>query len=261
MSGIYDGATGSATLTYNGVPCGARGGPQTSNASSIVPWIATQAGAKADEDMRFAAFDGNDRLSKVLHNKTENIPLSSFGPNDNAYVWKGGVSLSADTTLNSLSIVNDATSKQLGESRTLALTSGGLILGDVSSLAGTLVLGTTSTACVLNKELPIRIYANATLSLPNAESATGNIVKFDGAAGWFGKVEVPAGVNAKCRKAYWRDYPETEEWQSIPRGVYTGDAATALATGATYDPDRFAGSGTVTILKDDTTFPLIIKLR
>lgn len=115
MSGIYDGATGSATLTYNGVPCGARGGPQTSNASSIVPWIATQAGAKADEDMRFAAFDGNDRLSKVLHNKTENIPLSSFGPNDNAYVWKGGVSVSSDTTLNSLSIANDNYAKQLGE--------------------------------------------------------------------------------------------------------------------------------------------------
>ena len=127
--------------------------------------------------------------------------------------------------------------------------------------AGTLALGTASTPCQLAKDLPIRIYANATLSLPNAESATGNIVKFDGAAGWFGKVEVPAGVNAKCRKAYWRDYPETEEWQSLPRGVYTGDAATALATGATYDPDRFAGSGTVTVLKDDTTFPLLIKLR
>ncbi len=32
---------------------------------------------------------------------------------------------------------------------------------------------------------------------------------FDGAAGHFGKIEVPEGVAAKCKKAYWRDYPET----------------------------------------------------
>lgn len=333
------GANTNMTTILHGVAAyaiGAGGDPQTSNASSIVPWIATQAGPKADEDMRFAAFDGNDRLSKVLHDKTENVSLSSFGPGDNAYVWKGGVSLSADTTLNSLSLVNEEKSKQLGEGRTLTLTSGGLILADISWMAGasgigeenggaangslvlgdathpayvwargaadtpnqiwapvtapggfvaahtgalvlggdqtgigdeiavnagTLILGTTSTACVLKKELPIRVYANATLSLPNAESATGNIVKFDGAAGWFGKVEVPAGVEAKCRKAYWRDYPETEEWQSIPRGVYTGDAETALATGATYDPDRFAGAGTIRVLKDDTTQPFVIHLR
>ena len=272
----------------------------------------------------------------IAHATDKQKALSDYGEDDNAYLWQKGLSLSDDMTLNSLSIANDNYAKQLGEGRMLALTSGGLILEDVSWMAGasgigeenggaangslvlgdathpayvwargaadtpnqiwtpvtapggfvaaytgnlvlggdqtgigdeiavnagTLVLGTTSTACVLKRELPIRIYANATLSLPNAASATGNIVKFDGAAGWFGKVEVPAGVEAKCRKAYWRDYPETEEWQSIPRGVYTGDAATALATGATYDPDRFAGSGTVTVLKDDTSVPLLIKLR
>ena len=315
--------------------------PKTSNAASIVPWIVAQAGSKQDEDLRFAAFDANDRLSKVLHSKTENVPLSSFGPHDNAYIWKGGISLSEDATVNSLSIVNEEKAKQLGEGRTLTLTSGGLILGDISWLkgssgigtedggtangalvlgdathpayvwtrgadtvsekagpneiwaevtapggfvaahtgalilggnqtgianeiavnAGALQLGTAESACQLARDLPIRIFANATLKLPNASSTTGNILKFDGAAGWFGKLEVPSGVAAKCRKAYWRDYPETQEWQNLKRGVYTGDEATALATGAIYDPDHFAGAGTLNVLKDDSTQPLLIWLR
>ncbi|MBO6121668.1 MAG: hypothetical protein J6Q49_07395 [Kiritimatiellae bacterium] len=315
--------------------------PKTSNAASIVPWIVAQAGSKQDEDLRFAAFDAKDRLSKVLHSKTENVPLSNFGPQDNAYIWKGGISLSADATVNSLSIVNEEKEKQLGEGRTLTLTSGGLILGDISWLAGSsgigtedggsangalvlgdvmhpayvwargadtvsekagpneiwapvtasggfvaahtgalilggnqtgianeiavnagvLQLGTADNSCLLAKDLPIRIFANATLKLPNASSTTGNILKFDGAAGWFGKVEVPSGVAAKCRKAYWRDYPETQEWQNLKRGVYTGDEATALATGAIYDPDHFAGAGTLEVLKDDITNPLILRIR
>ena len=127
--------------------------------------------------------------------------------------------------------------------------------------AGALILGSSANSCQLAKDLPIRIFANATLKLPNASSTTGNILKFDGAAGWFGKVKVPSGVAAKCRKAYWRDYPETPEWQNLKRGVYTGDEATALATGAIYDPDHFADAGTLNVLKDDSTQPLLIWLR
>ena len=89
--------------------------------------------------------------------------------------------------------------------------SGNLILGgdqtgigdEIAVNAGSLQLGSSANSCQLAKDLPIRIYANAALKLPNASSATGNILKFDGAAGWFGKVEVPSGVAAKCRKAYW----------------------------------------------------------
>ena len=73
--------------------------------------------------------------------------------------------------------------------------------------------------------------------------------------------EVPEGVAAKCCKAYWRDYPETPEWQPIRRGVYTGDEATALSTGAIYDPDHFSGAGTVAVLKDNSTLPLLIIVR
>lgn len=135
-------------------------------------------------------------------------------------------------------------------------------IGDeIAVNAGSLQLGTADNSCQLAKDLPIRIYANATLKLPNASSTTGNILKFDGAAGWFGKVEVPEGVAAKCCKAYWRDYPETPEWQPIRRGVYTGDEATALSTGAIYDPDHFSGAGTVAVLKDNSTLPLLIIVR
>ena len=319
---------------------GAGEDPHASNAASIVPWIVAQAGSKQDEDLRFAAFDSNDRLSRVVHNKS--AALSDYGPNDNAYVWRNGIDLSENATFNSLSIVNEEKSKQLGEGRTMTLTSGGLILGDINWLegasaigtedggaangslvlgdvthpayvwmrgrapaveklapneiwakisapggfvaagtgclilggdqsgiageiavnAGSLQLGTASSNCQLARNLPIRIFANATLCLPNAESAKGAIVKFDGAAGWFGKVEVPEGIAAKCWKAYWRDYPETQEWQNLRRGVYTGDEATALANPkVVYDPEHFSGAGTLEVLRDDLAMPLVIRLK
>ena len=107
------------------------------------------------------------------------------------------------------------------------------------------------------EELPIRIFANATLKLPNASSATGNILKFDGAAGWFGKVEVPAGVAVKCSKAYWRDYPETQEWQALKRGIYGSSESGA----PNVRDDLFSGAGTLQILRDDSTMPFIIIVR
>jgi hypothetical protein len=314
---------------------GAGEDPKTSNAASIVPWIVAQAYTKADEDLRFAAFDANDRLSKVVHNKS--ATLSSYGTNDNAYVFRNGVALSADATFNSLSLVNEDNSKLLGEGRTLTLTSGGLILSDISWLAGasgvgtedggaangflvlgdatrpayvwargrspavdkyapneiwaevtapggfvaahtgtlllggnqrgiggeiavnagTLILGTAESTCSLATELPIRIFANATLKLPNADSTNGAIVKFDGAAGWFGKVEVPAGVAAKCKKAYWRDYPETKEWQELKRGVYGSSESGA----PNVRDDLFVGAGTLQILRDDSAMPFFIMMR
>ena len=136
-------------------------------------------------------------------------------------------------------------------------------IGDeIAVNAGTLTLGDADHACSLAAELPIRIYANATLSLPNDSSTTTSILKFDGAAGWFGKVEVPEGIAAKCWKAYWRDYPETQEWQNLRRGVYTGDEATALATPkVVYDPEHFSGAGTLEVLRDDLAMPLVIRLK
>ena len=123
--------------------------------------------------------------------------------------------------------------------------------------AGALQLGTAESACQLARDLPIRIFANATLKLPNASSTTGNILKFDGAAGWFGKVEVPEGVAAKCRKAYWRDYPETEEWQVLKRGIYGSSQSGA----PNVRDDLFFGAGTLEVLRDDSTVPLVIRLR
>jgi len=123
--------------------------------------------------------------------------------------------------------------------------------------AGALQLGTADSSCRLAKDLPVRVYANATLKLPNADSTGGKLIQFDGAAGWFGKVEVAEGVSAKCKKAYWRDYPETEEWQSLARGVYG-----ATGSGAEFvRDDLFAGLGTLEVVSDDRAVPTLTIFR
>ena len=123
------------------------------------------------------------------------------------------------------------------------------IADEIAVNAGTLALGDADHACSLAKDLPVRVYANATLSVPNAASLNGAILRMDGAAGWFGKVEIPSGVAAKCKKAYWRDYPETPEWQSLPRGVYGSSESAAQFV----RDDLFSGQGTLQIVADDCT--------
>ena len=135
------------------------------------------------------------------------------------------------------------------------------IAGEIVVNAGVLTLGTAEYDCKLASDLQIRICAGATLGLARVDTVKRNTMWFDGAAGHFGKIEVPEGVAAKCKKAYWRDYPETDEWQTILRGIYTGDATTAIAVGAIYDPDHFAGTGTMEVLRDDSVTPLVIRLR
>ena len=133
--------------------------------------------------------------------------------------------------------------------------SGNLVLGgdqtgigdELAVNAGSLALGSATGACNLAKDLPIRLFAGATLKLPNANSTGGTLLHFDGSAGWFGKVEIPSGVTAKCKKAYWRDYPETPEWQSLPRGVYGSSESAAQFV----RDDLFSGQGTLQIVADD----------
>ena len=117
------------------------------------------------------------------------------------------------------------------------------IADEIAVNAGTLALGDKDRACVLAEDLPIRVCAGATLSVPNADSLIGTILKMDGAAGWFGTVELPEGVAAQCKEAYWRDYPETTEWQSLPSGIY--GSSESLAT--IVRDDLFTGSGTLTV--------------
>jgi hypothetical protein len=83
----------------------------------------------------------------------------------------------------------------------------------------------------------------------------------DGAAGWFGTIEIADGVEATCRKLYRRDYPEKPEWESLPRGVYTGDETTAVERGCFYEPDLFSGAGTLTVYRDDIAMPTLLILR
>ena len=128
------------------------------------------------------------------------------------------------------------------------------IADEIAVNAGTLALGDADHACSLAKDLPVRVYANATLSVPNAASLNGAILRMDGAAGWFGKVEIPSGVAAKCKKAYWRDYPDTPEWQSLPRGVYGSSESAAQFV----RDDLFSGQGTLQIVADDCTISTML---
>lgn len=147
--------------------------------------------------------------------------------------------------------------------------SGALVLGgdqtkiadEIVVNAGILQLGNSDYACTLAKGLPLRVSAGATLSIPQADTVSGNILYVDGVDGAFGKMEVPGGMTAKVRKVYWRDYPETGDWQTLPRGDYSGDAATALANGCIYDPMHFSGSGIVRVLRDDLVNPFTFIVR
>ena len=177
-----------------------------------------------------------------------------------AYVWACGATTSSANTA-----PNQIWAPVTAPGGFVAAYTGNLVLGgdqtgirdEIAVNAGTLQLGTAESTCSLATELPIRIFANATLKLPNDSSATGNIVKFDGAAGWFGKVEVPAGVAAKCRRVYWRDYPETQEWQVLKRGIYGSSESGA----PNIRDDLFVGAGTLQVLRDDSAMPFFIMVR
>lgn len=177
-----------------------------------------------------------------------------------AYVWACGA-----TTSSANVAPNQIWADVSAPGGFVAAYTGNLILGgdqtgigdEIAVNAGSLQLGSADNSCQLAKDLPIRIYANATLKLPNDSSTTGNILKFDGAAGWFGKVEVPEGVAAKCKKAYWRDYPEAAEWQVLKRGIYGSSESGA----PNVRDDLFSGAGTLQILRDDSTMPFFIIVR
>ena len=132
------------------------------------------------------------------------------------------------------------------------------IAGDFVVSCGKVTMGTASTPCLLRPKLPVRIYAGATLAFQNALSAKKCVLEFDGAAGWFGKVDVPAGVDATAYRAFWRDYPVTTKWKPLAAGTYTGDPAVAAARGCIYDPDRFSGSGTLTVMLGGHNATIII---
>ena len=132
--------------------------------------------------------------------------------------------------------------------------------------AGSLQLGTAAAPRRLARDLPIRVYANATLRIPNDGSTAKSILQFDGAAGWFGTVDLPDGVAAQVKKAYWRDYPDTPEWQSLERGFYgsseSGVEALATATHPAFvRDDLFSGTGTLKVVSDERIQPTLMILR
>ena len=295
----------------------------------IIPWIVapTSTDDSSWRNTMFASFDKDGRLTRPVWNNTALDAAAS--PFSNAYLWDKTIQIDADVTLNSLFMNNSGKNKWLGAGRTLALTSGGLVmhgngtaigqpgrtdngslvLGDanhpayvfaksgsasapnqiwadvtapggfVSSYSGALVLGgnqtniaeelvvnagvltlgTAELGCSLANNLPIRVCAGAALAVPRADAVKKSALWFDGVDGLFGKIELAAGVEAKCKKAWWRDYPETTEWQSLPRGVY--GSSESSVTGDFVRDDLFEGAGTLKVVSDDCIDPTILMLR
>ena len=79
-------------------------------------------------------------------------------------------------------------------------------------------------------------------------------------------MDLPDGVAASCKKAFFRDYPESPEWQTLERGFYgsSDSGVEALATvthPAFVRDDLFAGTGTLKVVSDDRIPPTIMILR
>ena len=125
--------------------------------------------------------------------------------------------------------------------------------------AGVLSLGTADRGCALANNLPVRVCAGATLVAPRPDAVKKSVLWFDGAGGQFGRVELPDGVTAQCKKAFWRDYPKTPEWQSLPRGTY--GSSDSGVSGEFVRDDLFVGTGTLRVVADDRIPPTIMILR
>ncbi len=131
--------------------------------------------------------------------------------------------------------------------------------GELVVNAGVLTLGATNRACALANNLPIRVCAGATLVAPRPDSVKKSTLWFDGAGEQFGRVELPDGVAAQCKKAFWRNWPKTPEWKSLPRGTY-GSSESGVSDEFVRD-DLFSGTGTLRVVSDDRIDPSILILR
>ena len=145
--------------------------------------------------------------------------------------------------------------------------SGALVLGgsqtniaeELVVNAGVLSLGTADRGCALANNLPVRVCAGATLVAPRPDAVKKSALWFDGAGGQFGRVELPDGVAAQCKKAFWRNWPRTPEWQSLPRGTY--GSSDSGVSGEFVRDDLFVGTGTLRVVQDDRIPPSIMILR
>ena len=133
------------------------------------------------------------------------------------------------------------------------------ILDELVVNAGVLSLGTDYAGCSLAKNLPVRVCAGATLVAPRPDAVRRNVLWFDGAGGQFGQVELPDGVAAQCKRAWWRNYPRTPEWTSLPRGVY--GSSDSGVSGEFVRDDLFVGTGTLRVVADDRIPPTLLILR
>ena len=302
----------------------------------IIPWMVAPASAhdswwERDSNWRetlFVSFDKNGLLVHPVFNDTalDGAP-SQFS---NAYVWNRDIGIERDVTVNSLYLNDGGKDKLLGAGRTLAITSGGLVLqgddtaigqpdggadngalvlgdadrpgyvfakssnlekpnqiwapvtapgGFVSSWSGALVLGgsqtniadelvvnagvlrlgTAADGCALARNLPVRVCCGAKLVVPRADAVKKCFLRFDGADGESGRVELPDGVAAQCKKAFWRDWPKTPDWQPLPRGTY-GSSDSGVSERFVRD-DLFSGTGTLRVVSDDRIDPSLLILR
>ena len=191
-------------------------------------------------------FLGANGTSVGLPGGGENGVLALGDENHPAYVWAASTSAAAP---------NQIWAEVTAPGGFVSAYTGWLVLGgnqtniadEIVVNAGPLTLGSADSPCVLSTNVPVRIFANATVSLPRGDTLAGNELRFDGTAGTFGHIEIPAGVAACCQRALVRDYPKSPEWTALEDGLYSGDEATASALGCHFEPGFFTGAGTMRI--------------
>ena len=131
------------------------------------------------------------------------------------------------------------------------------ILDEVVVNAGTLRLGTAARGCQLTPGIDVRVCAGATLTVPKARSISRTFLRMDGAGDQFGTVDLPDGVEERCRRLYVRNWPAEPEWTCLPPGIYGSSESGA----DNVRDDLFSGTGTLHVLTDETSTPAMLILR
>ena len=191
-------------------------------------------------------FLGGNGTSVGIPGGDENGALALGDENHPAYVWAASTSAAAP---------NQIWAEVTAPGGFVSAYTGWLVLGgDQTGIAdelvvnaGSLQLGTADFGCRLAPGLPIRVCAGSTLVLAEADAAGGNAIRFDGADGRFGRVELPEGVAATCDRIYLRDFPEATEWTNLPAGTYGSSESGADIV----RDDLFSGKGVLVVAGED----------
>lgn len=124
---------------------------------------------------------------------------------------------------------------------------------------GTLYLGYNYNNDSVVIDVPVRVYAGATLAVKSPDAIQNQIIYLDEVAGNAAKIAIDAGKEERCMKLYYRDsiMNGDDEWVSLKRGTYG-----ATGSGAEFiDDARFTGTGVLRVRSDDLLVGFKLHIR